>query len=356
MIYVLSLYVLGMVMVQHCGQTQIATFLSGLLGCKVGSMKQRLRELTYEADSKRGQKRQSLDVSSCFAALLGWVLSKFKGENRQLVLAMDATYLKDRFVILAVSVVVAGCAIPVAWHIQEGTRQGAWNPIWLKLLGHLQDAIPPDWTVFVLTDSGLYSKTLYQALTGHFKWHVLMRIANTNGLFRADQTGRWVAIRDLIRRGTPLFCLTGTCFKAKPLACTLILQWDEQYDHPCLILTNLPPNHIQHNLYALRYWIECGFKDIKRGLLHWEQTKMTAPHRAERLWLVISISLLWLTALGDHALTLPAWDSLRRARSHARILSAPLLGKIVLLITLLNRQPLDYGAFSPYPWLPIPDH
>ena len=31
-------------------------------------------------------------------------------------------------------------------------------------------------------------------------------------------------------------------------------------------------------------WIECGFKDSKRGGWHWEQTKRLAPARAERLW------------------------------------------------------------------------
>ncbi|MDQ7037524.1 MAG: hypothetical protein Q9P01_22585 [Anaerolineae bacterium] len=153
MFYVLTLYVLGMVMVRHCGQSQIATFLTGLMGCKFGTMKQRLREFTYEAEGKRGQKRQAVDVKSCFAPLLGWVLSKFRANNKQVVLAMDATYLKDRFVILAVSVVVANCAIPVAWHIQTGAQKGKWNLIWVALLKQLQPVIAANWTVFVLTDN-----------------------------------------------------------------------------------------------------------------------------------------------------------------------------------------------------------
>ena len=95
LVYILSLYVFGMVIVKHCGQTQIATFLSGLLGYKFGTIKQRLREFTYEAERKQGRNRQEVDVSTCFAPLLQWVLSKFRGENRQLVLAIDATYLPD---------------------------------------------------------------------------------------------------------------------------------------------------------------------------------------------------------------------------------------------------------------------
>jgi hypothetical protein len=147
--------------------------------------------------------------------------------------------------------------------------------------------------------------------------------------------------------------LTGTCFKVSPLTCTLVIQWGDEYEHPCLIVTTLQPHQVQHNIYAIRYWIECGFKDIKRGLLHWEQTKMTCPQRAERLWLVMSIALLWLTALGDQAATLTQWQSLRRARPQARLLSAPLLGWIDLILTLLKGEPLSYGSFNPYPWLPL---
>ena len=61
-----------MVMVRHCGQTQVTTFLSGLLGYSYYTMRQRLRELTYDSVDKRGDKRKALEVSDCFAPLLGF--------------------------------------------------------------------------------------------------------------------------------------------------------------------------------------------------------------------------------------------------------------------------------------------
>lgn len=355
MIYVLALYVLGMVVMRHCGQTQIAYFLGGLLARKPASLKRRLRELTYEAERKSGSSRQALDVSSCFAPLLAWVLSKFRGNQRQVVIALDATYLTDRFVILAASVVVAGCAIPVAWHLQTGDQTGAWNPIWLALLTHLQPAVPSGWRVFLLTDSGLYSKPLFKKIATGFKWHVLMRIQGSQGLFKAKGARRWQPLRDLVQRGMQPQMIEGTCFKGKPLTCTLVLQWDAPYQQPCLIVTNLPPHCVQHQVYAIRYWIECGFKDIKRGLFHWEQTKMTCPHRAERLWLVISIALFWLTAVGQAALDPPAVEQASPPDSQPQSLSAPVRGWITLILQLLKGQPLSYGYFHPYPWLPLPD-
>src|SRR2546429_6842385 len=84
---------------------------------KEQTVRQQLREWYYDTSRKRGPKRQALHVETCFAPLLGWVVSWWQGT--QLALAIDATTLGERFVVLAVSVVYRGCAIPVAWVIHQ---------------------------------------------------------------------------------------------------------------------------------------------------------------------------------------------------------------------------------------------
>ena len=163
-------------------------------------------------------------MQGCFAPLLSWVLAKFRGDQRQLVLALDATYLGERFVILAVSVVVAGCAIPVAWHIQKGDAKGKWNPIWKRLLKQIQSAVPPGWQVFVLTDSGLYSKKLFKAITKTHKWHVLMRITGGQGHFKAKGARQAKPIQAYLQRGMAPLVLEGGCFSNNPLRCTRVMQ------------------------------------------------------------------------------------------------------------------------------------
>lgn len=355
LIYVLALYVYGVVMVRHCGQTQVVTFLSGVLEYPFYTMRQRLRELTYASEDKRGDKRKALVVSDCFAPLLGWVLSRFRGDQRQLVVALDATYLRDRFVILSVSVVVCGCAIPVAWHIQSGDQSGAWTPIWQRLVTALLPALPPSWSVYALTDSGLYAKPLYHYLTQTCGWHVFMRTDLRHGYFKPTGSATWHTLEHWLRPSMTPRILQGTCFKSNPIACTLILLWEANCHTPCILISNLAPAAITHNVYTLRYWIECGFKDIKRGLFHWEHTKMTCPQRAERLWLVLSIALLWVTLIGQHALDDPQWACHRPTDTQARRLSAPLLGWLVRLIALCKQQPLPDGYLNPYIWQPFPE-
>ena len=73
-----------------------------------------------------------------------------------------------------------------------------------------------------------------------------------------------------------------TCFRKRRVLCTLLARWDEGHSEPWLIVTDLPPEHADVCWYAMRAWIEAGFKDLKRGGCRWNYTRMTDPQRAER--------------------------------------------------------------------------
>ena len=79
-----------------------------------------------------------------FCPLLRWVITSWQGT--QIALALDATSLGNRFVVLAVSVLYRGCAVPVAWVVLPANCPGAWRPHWLRLLRRLHRVIPRSWT------------------------------------------------------------------------------------------------------------------------------------------------------------------------------------------------------------------
>jgi hypothetical protein len=68
---------------------------------KEQTVRQQLREWYDEVPRKRGTKRQALQVETCLPVLVGWVVRW--GQGPQLALAIDATALGMRFVVLAVS-------------------------------------------------------------------------------------------------------------------------------------------------------------------------------------------------------------------------------------------------------------
>ena len=366
-ISVLVLWSIGIVLAQSCGLSTVAVMLAYLLDCSESSLRQRLRDWYRDAEhkcgAKRGHKRRSLDVASCFPFLLRWVVACFPASTKQLALAMDASTLGQRFTILTISVLVRGCAIPVAWNIVPATRAGAWRPHWETLFAQLQDCVPATWTVIVTADRGLYAKWLFQSIQ-QLGWHPYLRI-NRQGQYRPHGATSFRALSQVVPLVGQRWAGLVTCFatKDRQLECTLLARWDRGYADPWLILTDLAPQQADVAWYALRAWIECGFKDAKRGGWHWEQTKMSDPGRAERLWLAMALATLWVVSVGcqaEMALPVPALVELpvthvarRRARSERvrpRVLSCFRRGRLLLVAALLNGQELPLGHLVPEAW------
>ena len=78
----------GIAQTRSCGRRSIATWFALMLGAKVATIEQRLYEWCIDAAYKAGDQRRTLDVTTCFAPLLTWVLGLWTGT--QLVLTLDA--------------------------------------------------------------------------------------------------------------------------------------------------------------------------------------------------------------------------------------------------------------------------
>ena len=88
---VLALWSSGMVLAKSCGITSVVAILAPLLKQSESTVRQRLREWCYPIKHKKGTHRQALEVRSCFAPLLGWVLSWWDPGEHRLALAMDGS-------------------------------------------------------------------------------------------------------------------------------------------------------------------------------------------------------------------------------------------------------------------------
>src|SRR3954447_15560874 len=176
----------GMILARCCSLDSVTSYMADWLEQPELSSRCRLREWYRPAEiksaSKRGGKRQDLDVTTCFAPLLRWLVRDWP--QPRLALALDASTLDDRFVLLAVSVLYRSCAFPVAWRILPATAEGNWKPHWLDLLEALRGVVPADWLVVALSDRGLWAKWLFQKIQS-LGWHPLMRI-RSGGHFRPE--------------------------------------------------------------------------------------------------------------------------------------------------------------------------
>ncbi|MEM6751732.1 MAG: transposase [Cyanobacteria bacterium P01_C01_bin.38] len=288
------------------------------------------------------------------------VLSLWPAGEKHLALAADASTLSDRFTVLAISIVYRGCGIPIAWKIVEATKPGSWKPYWEELFEHISETIPQDWFVIVTTDRGLYAEWLYKKIKT-IGWHPFMRI-NLQGQFKIKGTDCWLPLNGIVTQVGQSFENEVTCFKTNPVECTLLARHDEGYTEPWLILTDLQPHLADACWYSMRSWIECLFKDGKRGGFAWHQTKITDPKRAERHWLAMAIATLWQVSVGgcaDANMPVSCLDSLpqnhvarRNFKNSAphRCLSCFRRGFVIIKAAVLKHLPLPKGAFFPEPW------
>ena len=359
---VLAEWSLGLVVSRSCALTAVSVWWASARGQSVETVRQRLREWCYPVERKRGAKRRALDVEACFASLLAWIVGTWS--ERHLALALDATTLGERFVVLAISVVYRGCAIPVAWAVVPAGQKRAWRPEWERLLDRLDGVIPPDWTVIVLADRGLYARWLFTRIV-RLGWHPFLRV-NLGGTFCPRGQHHFRSFRSFVPGTGQHWAGTGTAFKTERLTCTLLAWHGPGYTDPWLIVTDLPPEAADIAWYGLRAWIEQGFKVTKRGGWQWHRTRMSHPDRAARLWLAIAVATLWLVSVGGaadaHDPTAPLADLvtlLPTARRQRRATSLRLVGVFrrgwcLILVALLRHAQPPLASFFPEPWPALP--
>ena len=70
---------------------------ASLLDKNENSLRQRLREWYRGKEEKKGDKRQEIEVKTCFAPLTRWVLSWWPPDEKRIAIGLDATTLADRF-------------------------------------------------------------------------------------------------------------------------------------------------------------------------------------------------------------------------------------------------------------------
>ncbi|OAN37050.1 hypothetical protein A6A03_05225 [Chloroflexus islandicus] len=199
----------------------VATFLALLRTQQVATIEQRWYEWCVEAPRKAGTQRQTLAVTTCFAPLLAWIVRVWHG--KQIALALDATTLHDRFVVLTSSVVARGTGIPVAWTVLPAGQSQSWRRAWLRMLRMLRPAIPPDGMVIVLADRGVDARWLVRRIV-RLGWHPFLR-SNAGAKVRPAGQARWYWLRELVSPDGQPRQDAGTCFKhpASRLPCTLLV-------------------------------------------------------------------------------------------------------------------------------------
>ena len=297
----LAWWVCGAILAGSACQNAVASALSPWGSWN--NLRRYLREWLYDGSDRARPCKPELDMSLCFAPLLEWVLAWWS--SGRLALAVDPTLKGDQTTAIVISVVYRSCAIPVAWRIRRATQRGSWMDPIVELLRELAPTVPREMTVIVLCDRGLASPKLWKQIRAQ-GWHPYMRYPK-NVTFCAEN-GRRLPARAFVPRPDTAWIGRGTAFStaAAKRRCTLLAVWYSvwysvwyvEQEEPWIILTDLPPEEVGVSWYALRFWIELGFKAVKSLGWKWDKTRRTDPARISRHWLVLAVVTLLTLAYG----------------------------------------------------------
>ncbi len=156
-------------------------------------------------------------------------------------MAMDATNIGQNFTVLSINLLYRRCAIPIAWKVVKGREKGSWKPHWQKLFQALKDIVPQEYLTIVSADRGLYADWLYREITS-LGWHPFLRI-NHQGYYSMVNSDSWQPLAHLITTKNQDWSGQVTCFKRNSLQCSLLARWNDRYQAPWLIVTDLNPDH-----------------------------------------------------------------------------------------------------------------
>jgi len=267
------------------------------------AIRQYLREVLYDGADRAAPCTIQLDVAGCFAPLLAWVLDWWPN-RAALPLAVDATNLRNAVTAVVVSVLYQGSAIPVAWRIfsqqpkAAGEAKDRWMDAIRDLLGRLRPAVPRRRRVLVLADRGLWSPRLRQQIRT-LGWRPLLRLQSATLVQPAGERGFRPA-RSLVPEAGTAWVGRATIFKQRQtqVQATLLVVWDRDQQDVWVLLTDLRPRQVGVVWYALRMWIELGFRVLKGLGWQWQRSRRTDPDRVARHWLVLAVATLWVLATG----------------------------------------------------------
>lgn len=238
-----------------------------------------------------------VNVRAYYDALIRAALADWGGETLYLVL--DTTTVAGRLVILRVSLVYRGRAVPLAWQVYERKSVSLRFKQYRELLGHVRGLLPPDATVVLLGDRGFRAEALMRwCRSPHVNWHFRLRLKANQRITGAD--GRTWLLRELgLKPGQKGFLhdvrLGGQQYGPIHLA----LAWSEKpQSEAWYIASDEPTDDATLGEYGLRMEIEEELLDDKSGGFQLEDTELEDAASISRLLLVMSVACLHVVSVG----------------------------------------------------------
>ena len=243
-----------------------------------------------------------LDVQACFQPLIKTTLLGWVGEK--LVLALDTSQLWERFVIVRLSLIYRGRAIPLIWQVLESNSASVGFETYAPLLKTVTTWLPTGVPVLFLADRAFGNYRLLRLLRDlHWRFRIRLKLSCT--VYRADYSQTNVR-RLMPPRGEVRFVykIWLTAKRFGPLSLALgHVQTQHGYEQWAIVSDEPTALHTFDD-YGLRFDIEENFLDDKSSGFQLESSLIRNAEALTRLGLILATATLYLVSTGVSVVTL----------------------------------------------------
>lgn len=238
-----------------------------------------------------------VQVQPVYAPLLQAALADWPMMGRA-YLALDVSVIKGSpFVLIRVSLIYRGRAIPLAWRVLRHASATVGFTDYKPVLAQAQSCLPAGLTVVLMADRGFVHAELLQWLR-QAHWHYRIRLTGDTLIHFPDR--RVVAVAQLCPpKGEAHFYhdirLLGQALGPLHLA---LAQVDAPHPDPWYVVSDEPTDLTTLDEYGLRFDLEENFLDDKSNGFQVEASRLATPQALERLFLVLAVATLHFTSVG----------------------------------------------------------
>jgi hypothetical protein len=215
--------------------------------------------------------------------------------NHPLTLVLDGSSVGRGCMAIMVCVVYRQRALPLAWLVYKGKKGHTTAERHIAVLAQLLPLLPDEAEVILLGDGEYDNPDLLSWIENETEWTFVVRSA-ANVLITHGKLQYPLAELAAPNTQTTASHVLFTAQEYGPVHA--IAWWDEAYDKPIYLITNLANPQQACTYYQRRALIETLFSDQKSRGFHIHKSHLADPDRVARLLLASSLAYLWLIYLG----------------------------------------------------------
>jgi hypothetical protein len=215
--------------------------------------------------------------------------------NHPVTLVLDGSTVGRGCMTIMVCVVYRQRALPLAWLVYKGKKGHTTAERHIAVLNQLLPLIPAEAEVVLLGDGEYDSPDLLAWIENETDWAFVVRSAS-NVLITHEGMQYPLAELAALNAQTIASSVLFTAQEYGPVHA--IAWWDDAYEKPIYLITNLAHPEQACSYYRRRALIETMFSDQKSRGFHIHKSHLADPERVARLLLASSLAYLWLIYLG----------------------------------------------------------